>query len=224
MKEEILSLLKYQYDFVRKSSNEMESELSNLDKFGEFIRSFNIFLEKNNHYLYMLGGENLSKLVDLLVFGRREYRLRLTPCTAIWEASLLTKLDNYYQNDMVSKETLETTSTKKERHKLGIKDSDITLSDMIVFNYRNIDTLMNSENCIASLSSNPTFLNTTLFMLEYFPYFYSDPDMLHTTREILANGGKFYNQNDRKNAMKITKELDQLYPTSEKVMEIRKFW
>lgn len=224
MKEEILQLLKYQYEFIQKSSSEMESELFNLDKFGDFVHSFNIFLDKNDKYFYMLEGENLSKLVDILLFGRREYRLRLTPCTAIQEATLLTKLDNYYQNDNANKDAIGAIAIKKERDKLGIKDPNIKLSDIIIFNYRNIDTLINSEKCVGALSSNPTFLHTTLFMLKYFPCFYSDSDILDTTREIISEGSKFYNRNDRKNAREITKELDKMYPTSEKILEIRKFW
>lgn len=93
MREEIFKILKYQYDLVQKSSLEIEMELSTFNKYGDFIHSINTLLDKNDKYLYILEGIILSKLVDILLFGRREYRLRLTPNISIAEATLLNRLD-----------------------------------------------------------------------------------------------------------------------------------
>lgn len=224
MREEIFKILKYQYDLVQKSSLEIEMELSTFNKYGDFIHSINTLLDKNDKYLYMLEGIILSKLVDILLFGRREYRLRLTPNISIEEATLLNRLDSYYKTDDINKESIMMHAIKEERKRLGITNPNFNLTDIIMFNYQNINTLLNDENCVRKLSSNPTFLHTTLFMMRYFPEFYFDTDILDTTKEIIYQGNQFYQKSDQKHAKMIIKNLDKIYPEEEKILEMRKFW
>ncbi len=224
MREEIFKILKYQYDLVQKSSLEIEMELSTFNKYGDFIHSINTLLDKNDKYLYMLEGIILSKLVDILLFGRREYRLRLTPNISIEEATLFNRLDSYYKTDDINKESIMMHAIKEERKRLGITNPNFKLSDIIMLNYQNINTFFNDENCVQKLSSNPTFLHTTLFMMKYFPNIYSDTDILDTTKEIIFHGNEFYNREDQKEAKMIIKKLDKMYPSSEKILEKKKFW
>ena len=136
MREEIFKILKYQYDLVQKSSLEIEMELSTFNKYGDFIHSINTLLDKNDKYLYMLEGIILSKLVDILLFGSREYRLRLTPNISIEEATLFNRLDSYYKTDDINKESIMMHAIKEERKRLGITNPNFKLSDIIMLNIR----------------------------------------------------------------------------------------